>query len=187
MRITASCVYLGMRARNKAAISSNPLATAPSNALAPALLRIPASAPRASSNSTHRVLSPDIRVTRAACTIVKAANGTIGTFEAPGAGTGAYQGTLSGGINDAGAIGGLHQGAVALSINTGGAVTGYYIDATNDFHGYVRAAGGAFTHVRGPGRRTSTNVTACSIRPPSKSNSPRLGPMSLVLPCNAKP
>src|ERR1035438_7502558 len=47
-----SIAYLAARARNRAAISSNPLASAPSSAVAPALVRSPASAPRASSNST---------------------------------------------------------------------------------------------------------------------------------------
>jgi hypothetical protein len=67
---------------------------------------------------------------------VRVASGAFITFEAPGAGTAARQGTL------------------AYGINTAGAITGYYIDATNDFHGYVRAAGGAFTTFEAPGALT---------------------------------
>ncbi|MGA7048496.1 MAG: hypothetical protein WBY98_19685, partial [Candidatus Sulfotelmatobacter sp.] len=49
------------------------------------------------------------------------------TFNAPGAGTGAGQGTISNSINPAGAI------------------TGYYLDASDVYHGFLRAADGTFT------------------------------------------
>ena len=49
------------------------------------------------------------------------------TFEAPGAGTGVYQGT------------------VAVSINTAGTVTGFYLVAGTVYHGFVRAANGTIT------------------------------------------
>jgi hypothetical protein len=42
------------------------------------------------------------------------------TFNAPGAGTGPFQGTL------------------AYSINPGGAITGLYVDASNVDHGFLR-------------------------------------------------
>jgi hypothetical protein len=51
---------------------------------------------------------------------VRAPDGTITTFDAPGAGTGAGQGTT------------------ANSNNPEGAITGYYIDASNVIHGFVR-------------------------------------------------
>ena len=44
------------------------------------------------------------------------------TFDAPGAGTGAGQGTFP------------------ITINTAGAITGFYIDANNVSHGFVRPA-----------------------------------------------
>jgi hypothetical protein len=51
---------------------------------------------------------------------VRAPDGTITTFDAPGAGTGAWQGTFP------------------LTINPAGAVTGYYVDASGVAHGFVR-------------------------------------------------
>ena len=51
---------------------------------------------------------------------VRAANGTITTFDAPGAGTGAGQGTADGGIN------------------TAGDIAGYYLDAGYVIHGLLR-------------------------------------------------
>ena len=58
---------------------------------------------------------------------VRAPNGTITTFDAPGAGTGAFQGT---GVN---------------GINPAGTMLGPYIDASNVFHGFVRAPNGTIT------------------------------------------
>ena len=51
---------------------------------------------------------------------VRAANGTITTFDAPGAGTGTLQGTAG------------------ISINTAGVITGTYFDANGVAHGFVR-------------------------------------------------
>ena len=51
---------------------------------------------------------------------VRAPNGTLTTFDAPGAGTGAFQGT------------------VANSNNPAGAITGYYTDANDVIHGFLR-------------------------------------------------
>ena len=46
-------------------------------------------------------------------------DGTITTFDAPGAGTGLFQGTIPSGINPARAI------------------VGYYLDASYVFHGFL--------------------------------------------------
>src|ERR1019366_6375757 len=64
------------------------------------------------------------------------------TFEAPGAGTGAGQGTY------------------ASSINRAGAITGDYRDASGTFHGFVRAADGTITDFDVPG---STGTSPSSI------------------------
>jgi len=64
--------------------------------------------------------------------------GALITFDAPGAGTGPAQGTLS------------------ESINSGGTVTGYYLDANNAYHGFLRGLGGAFTSIDVPGAGTGS-------------------------------
>jgi hypothetical protein len=69
---------------------------------------------------------------------VRAADGAITTFDAPGAGTGAMQGTMGGSINPAGTI------------------PGTYIDANSANHGYVRAADGAITTFDAPGAGTGS-------------------------------
>jgi hypothetical protein len=51
---------------------------------------------------------------------VRAASGAITTFNAPGAGTGVYQGT------------------VAERISKADAIAGYYRDANNVSHGFLR-------------------------------------------------
>jgi probable HAF family extracellular repeat protein len=56
---------------------------------------------------------------------LRAASGNVTTFDAPGAGTGAYQGTQSFGINQT------------------GDVVGYYTDANKVYHGFVRLPGHA--------------------------------------------
>ncbi len=58
---------------------------------------------------------------------VRAPDGAITTFDAPGAGTGAFQGTFPEGINRAGRI------------------AGEYVDASNVSHGFLRAPDGTFT------------------------------------------
>jgi hypothetical protein len=60
-------------------------------------------------------------------------NGTITTFDAPGAGTASGLGTSG------------------LSINTAGAITGYYWDAGNVSHGFVRAPNGTISTFDAPG------------------------------------
>src|ERR1019366_123173 len=61
------------------------------------------------------------------------------TFEAPGAGTGASQGTIS------------------FSINTAGAVAGMYYDANYVYHGFVRAAKGEITAFKALGSGTGAH------------------------------
>src|SRR5580693_3178498 len=60
------------------------------------------------------------------------------TFDAPGAGTGAGQGTY------------------ANNINTAGEIVGNYADANGVSHGYVRAANGTFTTFDAPGAGTAS-------------------------------
>ena len=67
---------------------------------------------------------------------MRAANGTITTFDAPGAGTGAGQGTLANDMNDLGTISGL------------------YVDASNIYHGFVRAINGTVSTFDAPGAGT---------------------------------
>jgi hypothetical protein len=52
---------------------------------------------------------------------VRATNGTITTFNAPGTGT----------------LGALGPGDFEMGINTAGTVVGYYLDAGSVFHGYL--------------------------------------------------
>jgi hypothetical protein len=63
----------------------------------------------------------------------RGADGTITTFEAPGASTVSFLGTY------------------AQSINPSGEITGYYYDASFVAHGFVRAADGTVTTFDGPG------------------------------------
>lgn len=60
---------------------------------------------------------------------VRAANGTVTTFDAPGAA----------------------QGTLPFGLNSAGEVTGAYLDASLVYHGFVRAPGGAITTFDGPG------------------------------------
>ncbi len=66
---------------------------------------------------------------------VRARNGNITTFDVPGGGTGAGQGTVAGGIN------------------LGGTIPGWLIDEDSVFHGFVRAPDGDVTtfDVKGAG------------------------------------
>ena len=58
------------------------------------------------------------------CRSATAGESTIITFDAPGAGTSAGQGTF------------------AFSINQPGTIAGYYLDKSNVYHGFVRAPDG---------------------------------------------
>jgi hypothetical protein len=63
----------------------------------------------------------------------RTAKGAVTTFDAPGAGTGAIQGTVS------------------MSVNDAGEVTGFYLDGDSAFHGFVRSARGQLTTFDAPG------------------------------------
>lgn len=65
------------------------------------------------------------------------------TFDAPGAGTGPYQGT-----------GCFFYDCYGL-INNLGEITGYYLDANNVYHGFVRSPEGKFTTFEAPGADTT--------------------------------
>jgi len=88
-----------------------------------------------------RLLMPALAVCLALCGLALGPSGTawgatITPFDAPGAGTGAQQGTIASSINDVGAI------------------TGNYADASNVNHGFLRAADGTFTTFDAPGAGT---------------------------------
>ena len=68
---------------------------------------------------------------------MRARDGAITTFDAPGAGTGFLQGT------------------VANNINPAGVIAGWYQDASNVTHGFVRAPNGAITKFDAPGAGTA--------------------------------
>src|SRR6266511_6099345 len=63
-------------------------------------------------------------------------NGAFTTFDAPGAGTGAGQGTRS------------------FAISPGGEITGFYFDGTNATHGFLRDGKGVITTFDVPGAGT---------------------------------
>jgi hypothetical protein len=67
---------------------------------------------------------------------LRSPDGTITTFEAPGAGTGPYQGT------------GFDQIA---GLNDLGVVTSMYLDGNNVYHGYLRTPDGKFATFDAPG------------------------------------
>src|SRR6266446_7013251 len=58
---------------------------------------------------------------------LRAPNGAFTTFDAPGAGTGPFQGTATTSVD---------------GLNPAGATMGQYLDASNVFHGFVRAPNG---------------------------------------------
>jgi hypothetical protein len=81
---------------------------------------------------------------------------TFTTFEAPGSGTGAQQGT------------------VPFSINAAGSVAGTYYDASNAYHGFVRDATGTMTTFEAPGSGTgaSQGTFPFSINTPGEITGP---------------
>jgi predicted membrane protein len=83
---------------------------------------------------------------------VRAANGTITTFSAPGA---AVNGTLASLLQAMGS-GPPTQGTGALSINTAGTIAGAYAKPTGIAHGFVRATSGVITEFSVPGAGTGT-------------------------------
>jgi hypothetical protein len=83
--------------------------------------------------------------------VLRRADGKLTTFNAPGAGTGAYQGTGCPGC--------------ARSINLFGAVAGFYIDQNNVVHGYLRSPAGKFTpfDIPGAGPQGINCYSDCSL------------------------
>jgi hypothetical protein len=67
---------------------------------------------------------------------LRAAKGTFTSFDAPGSGTEANQGT------------------VGFAINPAGTIAGYYIDVNNAFHGFVRSRNGLITGFDAPNAGT---------------------------------
>jgi uncharacterized membrane protein len=65
------------------------------------------------------------------------------TFDAPGAGTGPFQGT------------GCSVTDCTVLINDEGSITGYYLDANNVYHGFLRSPEGKFTTLDAPGADTT--------------------------------
>src|SRR5436309_1119905 len=80
---------------------------------------------------------------------LRAPDGSVTTFDAPGAGAGTD----------------LRQGTFPKSINPSGAITGYYIDAGNVIHGFLRAPDGALTTFDAPGAGAFLGTFAVSINP----------------------
>src|SRR5438094_9701737 len=78
---------------------------------------------------------------------LRAPDGSVTTFNAPGAGAGTD----------------LRQGTFPKSINPSGAITGYYIDAGNVIHGFLRAPDGALTTFDAPGAGAFLGTFALSI------------------------
>jgi len=70
---------------------------------------------------------------------VRANDGTITPFDAPGAGTGPYQGTSPAPIS---------------GLNNAGVLTGTYFDTNSAYHAFVRAKDGTFTFFEVPGGGT---------------------------------
>ena len=72
--------------------------------------------------------------------LLRARDGTITTFDAPGAGTSAGQGTSLNAWT-----------SVVDGLNPAGAITGSYIDGNNVNHGFLRDPHGTFTTIDDPG------------------------------------
>jgi hypothetical protein len=74
--------------------------------------------------------------------LIRSRGGKLTTFEAPGAGTGFFQGTGCPGCN--------------LGVNFWGAIAGSYTDTNNVFHGFLRSPHGKFTTFDAAGAGTSS-------------------------------
>jgi hypothetical protein len=83
--------------------------------------------------------------------LIRAADGKITSFDAPGAGLGA----------------GLEQGTVAISVNDFGEIAGQFEDPSDVFHGFIRFPNGAFETFDAPGAGTGENqgTLAFNINP----------------------
>jgi hypothetical protein len=80
--------------------------------------------------------------------LLRRPGGTLETFDAPGAGTGPYQGTGCPGCN--------------LGVNLWGAIAGTYTDGNNVHHGFVRSPDGRYTTFDASGAGTgSFQGTGC--------------------------
>jgi probable HAF family extracellular repeat protein len=89
--------------------------------------------------------------------LIRRPDGTLTTFDAPGAGTGSYQGTGCPGC--------------ARGLNQLGAIAGTYIDANSVQHGFLRSPDGTFTTFEAPGAGTSSNQgTGCPSDCPTSLN-----------------
>ena len=95
---------------------------------------------------------------------VRAADGTITEFDAPGAGTAESEGT------------------VAAGINATGTIVGSYRDSSNIWHGFIRATDGTFTDInaerarrgdRAPLRSASTTPAWCVGPMETRAGPPR--------------
>ena len=81
---------------------------------------------------------------------LRAVDGTLTTFDVPGAGTGYLQGTFAGNMSMSGEV-----------------IAGDYVDATGMYHGFVRAGNGTVTEfdvpaaAKGPGLGTTTFWAQC--------------------------
>jgi hypothetical protein len=84
---------------------------------------------------------------------LRTANGTISTFDAPGAGTAPPTGGLST----------KNQGTLPTGINTSGVITGTYVDSNLAYHGFVRAANGTITEFDVPGAITGTGSATYAL------------------------
>ena len=89
--------------------------------------------------------------------LIRYPNGTLTTFEAPGAGTGTDQGTSCPGC--------------ASGLNQWGAIAGIFSDANSVNHGFLRSPDGKFTTFDAPGAGTgSYQGTGCSSDCPTSLN-----------------
>lgn len=89
--------------------------------------------------------------------MIRGPDGRLTTFDAPGAGTGIYQGT--------GCPGCTH------GVNFFGEIAGEYIDSNNEFHGYVRDPNGKFAIFDATGAGTGQyQGTGCSADCPMRIN-----------------
>jgi len=80
--------------------------------------------------------------------LIRSPGGKLTTFDAPGSGTGSYQGTGCPGCN--------------LGVNNWGAIAGTYTDANDVFHGFLRSPDGRFTTFDATGAGTgSSQGTGC--------------------------
>jgi hypothetical protein len=103
-----------------------------------------ASCPSIAASCGRRVLAFCLSL----CTLGMAVAASAGqprfiTFDAPGAGTGPYQGT------------GCAFSDCYVLLNDWGEITGYYLDANNVYHGFVRSPEGNFTSFDAPGADTT--------------------------------